>query len=227
MGRGLGWQLSVSSSNTIRATLPLKAGSTKEHRFRCSSLKRSGRNNRIMERRRILVVDDDTSMLGAITEVLKRSNYELDACSNGADALVAFKSKPFDLVVSDVKMPGMSGLELLEKIRGLDTEVPFVIITAFGDVKTAVEAMKKGAYDYLEKDAGTLLSELELTVERTLRYGSLLKENRQLKQALRKRWTYIGSTPKMREIRELVKTVAASRSTVLVSGESGTGKELI
>jgi len=125
-----------------------------------------------------------------------------------------------------MKMPGMSGIELLEKIKKQEPEVPFLIITAYGAVETAVDAMKKGAYDFIQK-SDNLMRELEMTVERTLQYRNLLKENHHLKSALEKRWTYIGTGPRMEEIRMLVEKVALSRSTVLISGESGTGKELI
>jgi DNA-binding NtrC family response regulator len=179
-----------------------------------------------MEQRKILVVDDDSQVRESIVEIMRRKNCATESCSNGTDALARVRDESFDLVVSDIKMPGMSGIELLEQVKQIDPDMPFIVITAFGAVDLAVEAMKKGAYDFIQKSMN-LLDELELTIERTLRYRTLVAENKQLKQALRDKWDYIGNSTSMKEMRELVQTVAQSRSTVLISGESGTGKELI
>ncbi len=179
-----------------------------------------------MAKNRILVVDDDSQVRDSIVEVLRRKDYTVVPSPNGEDALRRFQSESFDLVVSDIKMPGMSGVELLESIRGIDADVPFLIITAFGAVDVAVDAMKKGAHDFIQKSMN-LLDELEMNVERTLRYRSLVTENKRLRNALREKWSYIGSNPAIDGIREMVEKIAESRSTVLISGESGTGKELI
>lgn len=165
-------------------------------------------------------------MLGSIVEVLRRKGYEIDACTNGPDALKIFRQGAFDLMISDVKMPAMSGIELLERIKQADQTVPFIIMTAFGDVSTAVDAMKKGAYDFFEKGTD-ILDKLEFTVDRALQHHLLLNENIRLKRVLQKQWQYIGKTPGIESIRELVNTVAKSRSTILITGESGTGKELV
>lgn len=179
-----------------------------------------------MPKSKILVVDDDSQVRDSIVEVLRRKNHTVVPSSSGEDALSRFQSESFDLVISDIKMPGMSGVELLESIRAADPDVPFLIITAFGAVDVAVDAMKKGAHDFIQKSMN-LLDELEMNVERTLRYRSLLTENKQLRNALREKWSYIGSNPAIDGIREMVEKIAESRSTVLISGESGTGKELI
>ena len=179
-----------------------------------------------MEKKRILVVDDNELFRDSIVETLRRQGYELDAARDGQNALEKISCSSFDLVISDMKMPGMSGIELLERIKQLDSEMPFLIITAYGAVETAVEAMKKGAFDFLQK-SDSLIRELEMTVERTLQFNSLVKENRRLKSELRDKWAFIGSGKSMEEIRALIVSVAESRSTVLITGESGTGKELI
>ncbi len=179
-----------------------------------------------MDTKRILVVDDDPQVRESIVEILRRKGCIIDACSNGNDALERFRGGGYQLVISDIKMPGMSGIELLEHIKQIDPDVPFIVITAFGAVDLAVDAMKKGAYDFIQKSMN-LLDEIELNVARTLEYQSLVTENKQLKKALRDKWDYIGQTASIRNIRELVETIAQSRSTVLISGESGTGKELI
>ncbi|MFP4416702.1 MAG: sigma-54-dependent transcriptional regulator [Chitinispirillaceae bacterium] len=176
--------------------------------------------------KRVLVVDDDLHMRESLVEILERKGLQVESCSNGHQALEVFQNESYDLVISDIKMPGMSGIELLEKIKKIDEDIPFVVITAFGAVDLAVEAMKKGAYDFIQKSMN-LLDQVELNVERTLRYRNLVTENKRLKTALRDKWNYIGATRSIKEIKELVATVAQSRSTVLISGESGTGKELI
>ncbi len=179
-----------------------------------------------MEKPKILVVDDDELFRDSVVEVLRRKGCELDAASRGTEALAALERGGYDLIVADMKMPGMSGLELVQKIRESDNDIPFLMITAFGDVTTAVEAMKKGATDYIQK-APNVTEELEIIVEHLLSYRSLMTENEQLRSQLHKQWTCVGSCRAIREIRDLLDKVAVSRSTCLVSGESGTGKELI
>lgn len=179
-----------------------------------------------MSKARILVVDDNELFRDSIIETLRRRGYVAEGAANGPDGLRRFEQGSYELVVSDMKMPAMSGIELLQRVKALRPEVPFLIITAYGAIETAVEAMQKGAYSFIQK-SDSLIEELELTVDRTLQYHSLVKENKELKNELHKRWDYIGSAAAMQEIRELVDTVAQSRSTVLITGESGTGKELI
>jgi len=179
-----------------------------------------------MERKRILVVDDDAHFREIVTEILRRRGYDFQAVGSGHAALEAFKEGGFDLILSDMKMPGMSGIELLEAIRQLDSEIPFLMITAYGDVNSAVDAMSKKATYYILKSE-KWLEELEFAVERWLEYRSLVKENRRLKSALDEQFLYVGTCPAIEEIRTLVNKVAESRSTVLISGESGVGKELV
>ena len=179
-----------------------------------------------MDKKRILVVDDDEYIRESIRETLRRKGYEPIGVEHAKAALDAFQREPFDMVISDMKMPGMSGIDLLEKIRRLDGEVPFLIITAYGAIESAVEAIKKGASDFIQKTTG-LLDELELHVERNLQLRQLLNENKRLSSALKKQWNYVGASKSLEDIRSLCKTVAESRSTVLITGESGTGKELI
>ncbi|MCU0608950.1 MAG: sigma-54 dependent transcriptional regulator [Chitinispirillaceae bacterium] len=177
-------------------------------------------------KKKILVVDDNELFRDSIVETLERQGHEVIAASRGEQALDLFARNTFDLVVSDMKMPQMSGIELLEKIKQRNTEVPFLIITAFGAVETAVDAMKKGAYDFIMK-TDALMRDLELTVTRALQYQSLVVENKQLRSALRKQWNYIGSTRAIEDVRDFVGKIADSRATVLITGESGTGKELV
>lgn len=179
-----------------------------------------------MNKKRILVVDDNELFRDSIVETLRRQFYETEAAKDGPSAIEIIEQRHFDLVISDMKMPGMSGIELLEQIKSINPEIPFLIITAYGAIETAVDAMKKGAYDFIQK-SDNLISELELTVERALQYQSLVLENRKLKSQLKEQSNFIGTGTQMDEIRALIESVAESRSTVLVTGESGTGKELI
>jgi DNA-binding NtrC family response regulator len=179
-----------------------------------------------MEKRKILVVDDNELFRDSIADTLIRLGFDVTQAPDGPKALEIVSKHPFDLVISDMKMPGMTGIDLLAKIKLHDPDMPFLIITAFGAVETAVEAMKKGAYDFIQK-SGSLMRELELTVIRALQYKTLLNENKELKYALTKKWSYIGKTPSMDDVRALVLKVADSRATVLITGESGTGKELV
>jgi two-component system response regulator AtoC len=186
-----------------------------------------------MEKRNILVVDDKDFMRESISEVLRRKGYDVKTVSGGAEAMEAFMRELFDLVISDYKMPQMTGVELLQNIKAVNPDVPFLIFTGFGDIKTAVEAMEKGAFTFLEKD-DQLLQKIELMVDRALQHRSLITENKALnsenetlKHELRDRWNYVGCAPKLMEIRKFTESVAGSRSTVLITGESGTGKELI
>ncbi len=177
--------------------------------------------------KKILIVDDDIHMRSSVVEILRRrGGLEISSCSNGMEALQLFKEEKFDLVISDIKMPGMTGIDLLEKIRDINSDVPFIVMTAFGDVETAVKAMKMRAYDYIEKGA-SLLDELEIRVDRALEHKALINENSRLKKTLNQQFEYIGKASDMNDIRELINSVAPSRSTVLITGESGTGKELI
>ena len=179
-----------------------------------------------MVNKRILVVDDNELFRESIVETLRRQNYTVDAAKDGPNALQMVQANKYNLVISDMKMPGMTGIQLLENIKKLDPDMPFLIITAYGAIETAVDAMKKGAYDFLQK-SDNLIRELELTVERTLQFQSLLTENKNLKSVIKKQNDFIGHNNVMNEIRSMINSVAESKSTVLITGESGTGKELI
>ena len=179
-----------------------------------------------MHGKRILVVDDNELFRDSIADMLGRQDFEVVQAVDGKHGLEEAAKGRFDLIISDMKMPGMTGIELLEKIKKIDADVPFLIITAFGAVETAVEAMKKGAYDFIQK-SDSLIRELELTVVRALQFQTLVNENRRLKKALSGKWTSIGRPPAIESIRTMVERIAESRTTVLITGESGTGKELI
>ncbi len=177
---------------------------------------------------RILVVDDEESIREFFEIMLKREGYEVVSASNGREGFEAFKKGGVDLIISDIQMPEMSGMELLGKVKEVDSEIPMIMITAFGSTEIAVEALKVGAYDYIQKPFK--LDEVKIVIKQALEKRSLKMENVQLKKELGTRYAFdniIGGAPPMMRIYELVKRVANTKSSVLITGESGTGKELI
>jgi DNA-binding NtrC family response regulator len=177
---------------------------------------------------RVLVVDDEESQRTVLAGFLRKRGYDVVIAASADDALAAAATHHVDVVVTDVRMPGLSGVDLLDELRRRNPEVPVVLITAFGTVATAVDAMKRGAADYLTKPID--LGELELVLGRTLERRALESENRELRQALATRHRLHGletSNARMAEAINTAARAAASRATVLIRGESGTGKELL
>jgi DNA-binding NtrC family response regulator len=176
---------------------------------------------------RILIVDDQEMMRDSLAATLAREGHEVVAANDGPIALTRLASSKFDLMISDLKMPKMTGIELLQEGKRLRPEMPVVLMTAFATVSTAVEAMKLGAYDYIQKPFDG--EEIKLLVERTLEHNRLIKENQALRsmtEALAPR-PLVGGSPVMNEIRHRIELVAKSSVTVLVTGDSGTGKEVV
>ncbi|NPA15863.1 MAG: sigma-54-dependent Fis family transcriptional regulator [Deferribacteres bacterium] len=177
----------------------------------------------------ILVVDDEEKIRKILKVMLSLKGHRVDEAEDGLQALSMIKENAYDLVIADIKMPEMDGLELLEEIKRLDYPVPVVFITAYATVDSAVEAMKKGAVDYISKpfDEERIL----LTVERALGISRILAEKLELERELEKRdfpSDFVVESPKMKEVVELVEKVAKLRdTTVLITGESGVGKEVV
>ena len=177
---------------------------------------------------RILVVDDERSMRDFMEILLQRDNHEVVSCGSAAEAVLALESDDFDVVISDIRMPGMSGLELLDRVQQLAQDTLVILITAHGTTESAVDAMKRGAYDYLTKPCS--VDEIRVVVDKALEKRSLASENLSLKRQLREQTslpTMLGKSSRMRELFELVRQVAPTRANILISGESGTGKELV
>ncbi len=178
---------------------------------------------------RVLVVDDKEMMRDSVATTLARRSHTAVACPSAKAALERLREKAPDLIVTDLQMPDMNGLELLAEIRKIDEQLPVIVMTAFGTVETAVQAMKMGAYDYVTKPFTG--DELALTVERAIEHGRLQRENLILRAAATPNGRpatidMVGSSDAMRTLRAELKKIADSHGNVLINGESGTGKEV-
>ncbi len=176
----------------------------------------------------ILVVDDEKNYLVVLETLLRSEGYEVITADNAKDALEIVLESDVDLVLTDMKMPGISGMELLETIKRRKPDIPVIMMTAYGTIEMAVEAMKKNAYDYITKPFKN--EELKRTIRKAIENYTLLKENRRLSRELRERYRFaniIGKSKPMLEIFSTIEKIASSRASVLITGESGTGKELI
>ncbi|PYT24368.1 MAG: sigma-54-dependent Fis family transcriptional regulator [Acidobacteria bacterium] len=172
----------------------------------------------------LLIVDDDANTLASLSRAFRMAGHNATVCDNGVRAIELLKSQPFDLIFSDVVMPGKDGLTLLEELRGLDVVTPVVMISGQANIEMAVRATRLGAVDFLEKPLST--EKLLLTVDNVLRLKRLEEENRQLRERLGKH-EIIRSSETMRRVMAQVERVAASETRVCILGETGTGKELI
>lgn len=175
----------------------------------------------------VLVIEDEKLMRVTIEDSLKASGYRVIACENGTDGLTAFKDQTCDIVVTDIRLPDMSGLDILREITRT-SDIPVIVMTAFGTIKDAVEAMKDGAFDYITKPFS--LDEFRMLIERALEMNRLREDNIRLRKDIRRFFCFpnlIGESAAMKKVFSLIEKVAAADSTVLILGESGTGKELI
>ncbi len=176
----------------------------------------------------ILVVDDELIVRDSLTDWLAEDGYDVSAVKNGKEAIKSIQEKDWDILLVDLKMPGLSGLDVLSRVKEINPEIPVIIMTAYATVDTAVEAIKKGAYDYITKPFNP--EEITLTLRKIVAHQKLIKENILLRDELKKRYhlgNIVGKSPKMLKVFELVKMVANTKSNVLITGESGTGKEVI
>lgn len=188
--------------------------------------------------RTVLVVDDKEMMRDSVAATLSRAGMRVVTAINGESAIASIAERRPDAVVTDLKMPGLSGLELIERIRQFDDELPIVLMTAFGTVETAVEAMRNGAFDYVTKPFEG--DELIISVKRAIQHASVLRENALLRagatttdqtsacpSTIRGLDRIVGNSPAIRRVKEQIQAVADSQSNVLIIGESGTGKEVV
>ncbi len=176
----------------------------------------------------ILVVDDERNFLVVLKSLLEEEGYEVLTAADSLVALDVVEHTDLDAVVTDMKMPHLDGIGLLERIKKINPDLPVIMMTAYGTIEKAVEAMKKGAYDYITKPFSN--EELKVTIRKAVDIYRLVKENRYLNQELRNQYNFgniVGKSKPMQEIFSLIQKVAKTRATVLITGESGTGKELV
>jgi len=181
-----------------------------------------------MAKRSVLIVDDEQIMRDSIREALLSSGYDVTVAEDGLMAKEILQKHEFHVVVSDIKMPGLTGIELLKFIKDVTPDTLVVLMTAFGTIESAIEAMREGAFDYLTKPFS--IDQIEIVLEKAFTYMEIVLENRYLKSALDDKFNpkhFVGDSGNMKSIFEMIRKVAISKATVLVTGESGTGKELV
>lgn len=183
---------------------------------------------KVITRPSILIADDDDSLRRVLEFQLREGGHDVLSAADGLAALEIFTEREVACLVTDLRMPGLSGLELLRRTSAINSETPVIVITAYGDVETAVEAMRAGAFDYIAKPFNR--DQILLTVEKALAFGAAVSENRHLRRLVHERFrleNVVGTSARMQAALERVERIANSDVTVLITGESGTGKELI
>ncbi|MCD4715549.1 MAG: sigma-54 dependent transcriptional regulator, partial [Desulfobacterales bacterium] len=177
---------------------------------------------------RILVIDDDPVILKVIADILRTVDYEVSTAPDGKSGIKELEADNYDLVVTDLMMPGVGGMEVLDHALNNSPKTMCIILTGYGTIKSSVEAIKHGAFDYITKPVTA--SELLVGVEKALKFRSLEEENTRLKKELRRKYRYenlVGTSEAIKKIYDLIEKVADTDGTILISGPTGTGKELI
>ena len=174
---------------------------------------------------KILIIDDEKAICNTLKEILSYEKYEVDIANDGAEGIKKAETGNYDLVLSDIKMPKMDGIEVLQKLQELNPDLPVVMISGHGTIETAVDALKKGAYDYISKPPD--LNRLLVTVRNALDRSSLITETKTLKRKIFKTREMVGDSPAIAQIKEIIEKVAPTEARVLVTGSNGTGKELV
>jgi two-component system, NtrC family, nitrogen regulation response regulator NtrX len=173
----------------------------------------------------ILIIDDEKSIRKTLTEILSYEGYKIEEAADGEEGLKKFKEKNFDLVLCDIKMPKIDGIEFLEKAREINDEIPIIIISGHGNIETAVEAVKKGAYDYISKPPD--LNRMLITLRNAMEKTSLVAETKVLKRKVGKVQEIVGESLPIKKIKDTIDKIAPTEARVLITGENGVGKELV
>jgi two-component system, NtrC family, nitrogen regulation response regulator NtrX len=174
---------------------------------------------------KILVIDDERSIRNTLKDILEYEKYEVDLAEDGKKALEAVKHAEYDIILCDIKMPGMDGIEVLEQLNTLAPDSPVVMISGHGNIDTAVESIKKGAYDFIEKPLD--LNRLLITIRNAMDKSTLVNETKILKKKVSKKFEIIGESPAINKVTEMADRVAPTDARVLITGANGTGKELV
>lgn len=173
----------------------------------------------------VLIIDDEVAIRKTLTEILGYEGYKIDEAADGEEGLRKFKAKPYDIILCDVKMPKMDGIEFLEKAREVNAETPIIIISGHGNIDTAVEAVKKGAFDYISKPPD--LNRMLITLRNAMDKTTLQAETRVLKRKANKVQEIVGDSAQIRKIKETIEKIAPTDARILITGENGVGKELV
>ena len=175
--------------------------------------------------KRILIIDDENSIRRTLRDILENEGYAIDDAPDGLEGLKLVKSNHYDVILCDIKMPKMDGLEVLDKILETNSDVPVVMISGHGNIDTAVDAIRKGAYDYISKPPD--LNRLLVTIRNAFEKSNLVTETKILKKKVSKKYEMIGESGSIKKIHEMISRVAPTDARVLITGENGTGKELV
>lgn len=173
----------------------------------------------------ILIIDDEASIRAALREILEYEKYEVDEAVDGKDGINKLSQKKYDIALCDIKMPKMDGIEVLEKAQEINPNVQFIMISAHGSIETAVEAVKKGAYDFIQKPPD--LNRLLITIRNALDKSSLVTETKVLKKKISKTFDIIGESEAIMDVKSTIAKVAPTEARVMITGDNGTGKELV
>lgn len=173
----------------------------------------------------ILVIDDEKSIRSTLKDILEYEKHQVDLAEDGASALVLFEQNKYDAVLCDIKMPEMDGIEVLEKIIEESPETPVIMISGHGNIDTAVDAIKKGAYDFIEKPLD--LNRLLVTIKNALERKDLVVETKQLRKKISRHYEIVGESTAIQKVNEMIDRVAPTDARVLITGANGTGKELV
>jgi two-component system, NtrC family, nitrogen regulation response regulator NtrX len=174
---------------------------------------------------RILIIDDEKSIRRTLREILEYEKYQVDEAADGIEGLNMIQKEKYDIVLCDIKMPKMDGIEVLDKIMQLSADIPVVMVSGHGNIETAVEAVKKGAFDFIAKPLD--LNRLLVTIRNAMDKSTLVRETKVLKKKVSKTFDMIGESKAIGQIKEMIERVAPTDARVLITGENGSGKELV
>ncbi len=174
---------------------------------------------------KILIIDDERSIRNTVKEVLEFEKFEVETAEDGEQGLELFKSKPFDAILCDIKLPRMDGYEIFQKIHELNPDIPIIMISGHGNIETAVDLIKNGAYDYLEKPID--LNRLLIAVKNASDKKKLVHKTQELSKKVNKKFEIVGASKAIKDVKDLIEKVAPTEARVLITGANGTGKELV